>query len=348
MTTIENSLTDYFPKKIWETLIQRTKIVWFLIDFSFLFLLIFQTSIQGVLLAAMWVLFIGLNLTSFFLQFRFSMGKLATNWDDMDYTGLIKKDFHFVTKEGIKNYAYIYHSNSIDLQKDLTPRKTIIGFHGWGAHHREMDRYCLPIVLKENYVYFTFDARGQGQTPGDKSDFAQIEDADDFIDLVLQQPYVDKKNVVVVGMSLGAAKTAVTAYPHPDIKAVAMLSGPFDLVLSKKIMTLQEKIIFKLFGYSFAIPEEDLRKYSGINYFKPEGILLRGDSEPTPNHKRVLLLANRDDPTVRVVNTERAIETLNLLPENYHIYAHGRHCFEGNEYFVSLEIADFVRKVMAD
>ncbi|WP_371803171.1 alpha/beta hydrolase family protein [Candidatus Lokiarchaeum ossiferum] len=346
--TIENSLHDYFPKKIWKTLILRIKLVWILLDLALLCLLIFQSKIQGFLLASIWTLFIGLNLTSFFLLFHLSMGTLATNWDDMDYSDLIKRDFHFVNKDGLKNYAYIYHSKAIDLQKDLSPQKTIIGLHGWGSHHREMDRYCLPIVLKENYVYFTYDARGQGQTPGNKSDFEQVEDAEDFIELVLKQPFVDKKNIVVVGMSLGAAKTAVVAYPHPDIKAVVMLSGPFDLVLTKKIMTVQEKIIFKLFGYSFAVPEEDLMKYSGTNYFKPEGIILRGDTEPTPNHKRVLLLANRNDPTVRVINTERAIEALNLPPENYHIYAHGRHCFEGNEYFVSLEIADFIRKVMAN
>ncbi|QEE15016.1 alpha/beta hydrolase family protein [Promethearchaeum syntrophicum] len=345
-THIESTLHDFYPQRIWTTLIHRIKIIWLLIDISFLVTLVFQNQLSGWILFITWMLFIGLNLVSFFLIFRLNLGMIATNWDNIEYTGLIKRDFRFITSNGVRNYAYIYYPENFDLESDLSPRKTIIGLHGWGSHHREMDRYCLPIIKKENYLYFTFDARGQGQTPGNKSDFGQIEDAREFLELVLKQPYVDKKNVVVVGMSLGAAKTAVVAYPHPNIKAVVMLSGPFDLLLTKKIMTLKERIIFALFGYNFSVPDEDLRKYSGINYFKPEGIILQGDTQPTPNHDRVLLLANRDDPTVKVVNTEKAIEKLQLKHENYRIFKRGHHCFEGNEYFVALEMADFIRKMM--
>ena len=86
----------------------------------------------------------------------------------------------------------------------------------------------------------------------------------------------------------------------------------------------------------------NLKKYCGINYFKPEGITLLNQKLPTPNEDRVFLAANRYDRGVNWTQTAEAIEKLNLPPENYRIFNKGDHRFEGNEFFLAVDIFQFL------
>ncbi|TFG16259.1 MAG: alpha/beta fold hydrolase [Promethearchaeota archaeon] len=272
--------------------------------------------------------------------------KIATLWDDFEYKKLVKQPFNFKAKDGMKQFAYIYIPESINLENTSKKLPAVIGLHGWGSHHREMDRYCLPIVQKNQCIYYTYDSVGQGLTPGDKSDFRQINDCQDFIDTIAALPYIDRKKIVVVGMSLGAMKAAVVAYPHPDVRGIIMMSGAYDLVYTKNRMSKLEYLLFKWNGFKFPNDEKELKKYSAVNYFRAEGICLRDDVEPTPNSARVFIMANKNDPVVRYENTLKAIQSLNLPPENYSIFEKGGHCFEGNEYWVANEINTFIKAIL--
>lgn len=350
---IRSELHDFSPKQDFQTRVRKWKILIAVIYLflGILFILTTSTTLSSTSRTWMRPVFITLFLllipVSLYALLLIKTGALATNWDDMDYSGLTKRDLDFTTSDGVHHFAYIYYPSSLDLESLKTPLPTIIGFHGWGSHHREMDRYCLPSVRSHGYLYFTFDAYGQGQTPGDKNDLTQIDHAREFIDLVYSIPFVDKSQIVVVGMSLGAAKAAVVAYPNPKVKGVVLLSGPYNLVHTQKFMTWGERLLFLIGGFKLSTDQEILKKYSGIEYFRAEGVQLEGEDTVTPNSERVFLLANCDDPTVRVKSTLEAIEKLHLPPSNYRLYPHGRHCFEGNEYYVALDIEGFIQRLLS-
>ncbi|MBN2156809.1 MAG: prolyl oligopeptidase family serine peptidase [Candidatus Lokiarchaeota archaeon] len=183
-------------------------------------------------------------------------------------------------------------------------------------------------------------------TPGDKSDFRQIDDCKDFIDTVAALPYVNRNKIMVVGMSLGATKAAVVAYPHPDVRGIIMMSGAYDLLFTKNSMSKLEYLLYKANGFKFPNDDKELEKYSAVNYFKAEGICLRDEVKPTPNNARVFMMANKNDPVVKYENTLNAIQLLNLPPENYSIFEKRGHYFEGNEYWVAIEINSFIQAVL--
>lgn len=326
----------------------RTKFALFLVWSAILLIIILFIILTNVDQRqerdALLILIIIFAILSLFNCIFFVLFTIPTQWDDFDYSDFIKTDFDFTSSYGLKHRAFFYTRRDIDIDKDPSPKPTIIGLHGWGSHHREMDRYCLPTILQEGYLYFSYDARGQGKTPGNKNDLKQVDEAKEFIDKVLSLPYVDKKRVAVVGMSLGANKAAIAAYPNSNIKLVVMLSGPYDLGFTLKSMPFFMKIAYILLGFKVNHKVEDLQKYSGINYFKPDGIILAGNTTPTPNSNRVFLTACKKDMIVNYKNAVMAAEKLNLPPSNYKIFNNGGHIFKGNEWTLSVLVYKFIKE----
>ncbi len=350
---VKDTLHDFSPLDDYKKSMRSLEAIWCVLFVSFIAFLLTNTLSILEFNWIFWAFVVALFIGFWGVLFMLSMGKIATNWDDMDYNELIKRDVDFRARDGKKLFAYIYYRKNLEEQLGLNDREkfnkkppkklpTIIGFHGWGAHHREMDRYCLPTVFHKDCLYFTFDSVGQGQTPGDKNDFRQFDDCEEFIAQVRDLPIVDERNIIVVGMSMGAAKTAVTAYPNPDVKAVAMLSGPYDYIATLGNITFTQKFLFFLSRSNLNQPREKLIEYSGVSYFKREGIVLRGEKKPTPNKERVFLAANMDDPVVNWRSTKKAIDMLNLPPENYRIFEKGNHCFESGEYYLSVDLYRFL------
>lgn len=337
-------LHDYNLKKSQN----RTKVVIFLIWFIFLATILVYIQITKVDLPQerfhLVILIIIFAVLSLFNAIFLVLLTIPTQWDDFDYSDFIKTDFDFTSSFGLKHRGFFYTRKDVDIDRDPSPKPTIIGLHGWDSHHREMDRYCLPTILQEGYLYFTYDARGQGKTPGNKNDLRQVDEAKEFIEKVLGLPYVDKKRVAVIGMSLGANKAAIVAYPNPYVKLVAMLSGPYDLGFTLKSMPFFMKIIYIFLGFKINHKADDLQKYSGINYLDPNGVILNGDLTSTPNSKRVFLAACKKDKIVNYKNTEMAVEKLNLPPSNYKIFNSGGHIFEGNEWTLSVLIYKFIKE----
>lgn len=143
---------------------------------------------------------------------------------------------------------------------------------------------------------------------------------------------------------MGAAKASVCAYPNPDVKLVLMFSGPFNYPMTVEKMGKLEKIGYVFSKFKLDHPNATLEKYSGINHFKPEGIVLTGGDEPTPNSERVFLSANMTDSLVHPQNTIDAIEKLNLPESNYRLYKSGGHGHEGNEWSLAVAIYKFIKE----
>jgi dienelactone hydrolase len=344
MTEIE--LIDFYPKETFKKSVRNVKLLYFTIYSFILISAMFffsPTGFRFIIFILLWVLGIIVYILN---NMALEVCIIATNWDDVDYTGFQKRNIEFQKTDSINHFAYLYVPSGLEISTAKSP--AIIGFHGWNSHHREMDRYCLPTAKSENYLYFTMDARGQGNTKGDKNDIAQFNDAVKFIDMVASLPYVDSTKIAVVGMSMGGARASYAAYDHPYVRALVLLSGPYDLYYTRYHMTRSQTIIFNLSGCKFPKTDEGLKLYSGMNKFTAEGIKLAYTNKPVPNSERVYMAASLDDPVVTPVNTQNAIKKLNLPPSNYRIYPKGKHCFEGGEYFLSVDIYRFLTKCLKD
>ncbi|MHA1339222.1 MAG: alpha/beta hydrolase family protein [Promethearchaeota archaeon] len=278
----------------------------------------------------------------------YSSIKVSMEWLDFDYSYVEKKPFEFISSDGIRHNAFVYIKKGLNLDlmedKPQTKLPAIIGFHGTYASHRKMDRFCVPIVNELGYLYFIYDARGEGNTPGNKNDPRTIDDAAEFIEHVKKFPLVDQKRIAVIGTSMGAVKAAIHGYPNPDVKVVILLWGPYDLKLSLQKLNKLNRLLFKLLGYDFNRNEDLLEKYSAINYFKKEGVVLKGDSQPTSNSERVFLIAKKDDKFVTYENTLKAVEILNLDEKNYRIFQKGGHSHHRNAWAICAAIFNFIKE----
>ncbi len=335
-------LHDSNPKQRWDNKHSLRKILWFVIYISLMIIIAFIKFENPFLKALILILITLLGVLFYFIMKKLENEFIPSIWDDIDYSGIIKKDFPFEPIPGEKIYAYIYHYDGIKLDTSQEKFPAIIGVHGWGASHREMDRYCLPFVKNRDVVYFTYDALGQGLSSGDKADFRQFDNVKKFIDRICSLPYVDKSRIGLIGMSLGAAKSSVAAYNHPYIKSLVLLSGLYDLHKHFNSIPKISRLILSRKLRKMNMNSANLKKYSGIYYFKPEGIVLFNQKFPTPNKERVFLASNRYDRGINWSQTAEAIEKLNLPPENYCIFMKGDHRFEGNGYFLSVEIFQFL------
>jgi hypothetical protein len=340
-------LHDYCPDANYRRNLKILTITWvLLIIMTVLFSVLFMLGSLSLGLQIVFWLLISLDLVvPALLLLAIYFLRIVRLWDNMDYDGLTKVDYLFTTSDGLKHCAYLYHREGVNIHNDPKPRPTIIGIHGYMGYHRIMDRYCLPTVREardEEYLFFSFDVRGHGKTPGDRNDLRQFYDAKEFINQVKNDPLVDKKRICMAGMSLGGSKVAVLGYKDPEIKLLILLSSTLDFKMTKENMRKGTKIMFKLLGFPLEASEQKFQEVNAFNHFHPDGVVLQGHSEPTPNSNRVFMACNLDDPLVPPENTLKAIEVLKLPPENYRIFKKGKHIFESNEWLLSAALFNFI------
>jgi len=316
-------------------------IMWFLVAI-FLIIFIYLQYTQQIELFGVSLLLLIILLVFSYIMFRYyKRWHYTTLFDDMDYANIRKLSLDFYSND-ILHAAYLCLPSDIADSESLPIMPAVIGFHGWGAYHRRMDRFCLPHVRKNRYYYFTFDSRGHGLTPGSKADMRSFKACQDFIKFVSAFKFVKQDRIAIVGTSLGSATAAYAGYKNPNVKALALMAGPFDLVLTlqkwPKIIRMWEKIppltnISKI-----------LEHYSTMKLFDPEGIDNADNSSKIPNSERVFLACCLDDTLVTCENTKQAIERLRLPSANYRIFTKGKHLNIGNEFDLAVDVFDFITK----
>jgi alpha-beta hydrolase superfamily lysophospholipase len=118
---------------------------------------------------------------------------------------------------------------------DAGPRKAIVLFHR-GHEHSGRIAHLVDEVGLPDFDFFAWDARGHGQSPGERGDspsFAtSARDVQTFCDHIGATYGIDEENLAVVAQSVGAVIAATWVHDYaPRIRALVLASPAFKVKL---------------------------------------------------------------------------------------------------------------------
>ncbi|MBC8543738.1 alpha/beta hydrolase family protein [Bianquea renquensis] len=169
---------------------------------------------------------------------------------------------------------------------------TVIFSHGFGGNYQVGTQYAEALAAK-GYVVYCFDFCGG--SPGSRSDGSTLEmsvfteqaDLEAVIEMMKEQPFVDSRNIFLMGTSMGGAVSAITAAAHEDeIQGAILLYPAFILVDDAKEQFDSTAdipdtyyLMWMTVGRIFA---EDLLEYDiygAISAYKKDVLLIHGDAD---------------------------------------------------------------------
>ena len=181
----------------------------------------------------------------------------------------------------------------------------VIFSHGFGGTHSVGTQYAEALAQK-GYVVYCFDFCGG--SPGSRSDGSTLEmsvfteqaDLEAVISMMQGLPYVDSRNLFLMGTSQGGAVSAITGAAHPDeIRGMVLLYPAFVLADNAN----------ELFQSADEIPDTYYFLWMNVGraYFEP---LLGYDiyAEIAAYDSDVLLIHGDADSIVPLSCSERALE----------------------------------------
>lgn len=193
---------------------------------------------------------------------------------------------------------------------------TVIFSHGFGGNYQVGTQYAEALAAK-GYVVYCFDFCGG--SPGSRSDgstmkmsvFTEQADLEAVIDMMQKQPFVDSKNIFLMGTSMGGAVSAITAAAHEDeIQGAILLYPAFVLVDDAK----------EQFDSTADIPDTYYHMWMTVGRVFAEDLLDYDIYGATSAYKKDVLLIHGDaDGIVPLSYSEKAVETydsarLEVLP----------------------------------
>lgn len=137
----------------------------------------------------------------------------------------------FKTHDGTELFYQHWRSTA---SKSKT-RKAILLFHRGHEHSGRMAHLVEELQLPE-FDFFAWDARGHGESPGERGDApsfsACVKDIQYFVQHIQQRYSIDSKNIAVVAQSVGAVMAATWVHDYaPKIRALCLASPAFDIKL---------------------------------------------------------------------------------------------------------------------
>ena len=114
-------------------------------------------------------------------------------------------------------------------------KKAIVMFHRGHEHSDRMSHIVRELGL-DNYHFFAWDARGHGNSPGERG-FAPsvahvVKDIDSFITYLSLTYKIPVKNMIILGQSVGAVSVATWLHDYaPKVKAAILASPAFKVKL---------------------------------------------------------------------------------------------------------------------
>lgn len=137
------------------------------------------------------------------------------------------------------------------------PRAAVVLNHGFGGSHTEQGCFVrlARTLATAGFHVFALDRTGQGDSDGEFFDVTVARDLADvnaIIDYVLSREDVEKTNLHLVGLSMGAVLTTlVAAQRNKDIKSITCMSTAAAFVDEIKSGKLQGKdvSVIKTQGY---------------------------------------------------------------------------------------------------
>ena len=131
---------------------------------------------------------------------------------------------------------FYQHWESIS-QKNIpnAKKKAIILFHRGHEHSGRMAHLIDELKLAD-FDFFAWDARGHGDSPGERGDApsfsACVKDIQYFLQHIQQQYGIDENNIAIIGQSVGAVLSATWVHDYaPKIRALCLASPAFDIKL---------------------------------------------------------------------------------------------------------------------
>ncbi len=188
----------------------------------------------------------------------------------------MKKEISFKNNKGQTLRGDLY----VPEKKYKLKYPTVIVCHGLGGNKDAQNKVDLAEALfKQGFIVLRFDYSGHGKSEGDYADLTVTQEVNDVkaaIEALYDLPKVDKKNLGLVGHSLGGTVTIIEAATDSRIKSAVSIAAVVDMIkplnlfvgpnnLKKWPATGTVDMAEGKLKYEFMI---DFRKYNVLAYAK--------------------------------------------------------------------------------
>lgn len=211
-------------------------------------------------------------------------------------------DFTKLSTPQYKEAAFTDIKNTVALKgwyfEAVNSDKTIILAHGYTSNSFQFDEKAIDMIksfIDNGYNMLTFDFRASGLSGGKTSTVGYYEQNDllGAINYVKQQ---GSKHIVLLGVSMGASTSIITASKSKDVDAV-IADTPFSNLKSYLNEGLPK------WSHIPAILNQPTllaaRLFSGVDVSKVDSLKALKDLSPRP----LLLIHSANDPTISISNS---------------------------------------------
>ena len=237
-----------------------------------------------------------------------------------------------------ENISFLSDQDSLQLEGWFIPspasNRVILFVHGKSYHRANPDIGMLEVaeaLVKNGYNIVMFDLRGYGESQGKRFSLGYFEHRDlkGAVEHVLSRGFRPDQ-IGVIGWSMGAATTMITAGMTPEIKAVVMDSGYADLVDILEVQVPRESGLPPVFTFGIL---RMLRVLYGINLYSVRPVesvsrmldrhifIIHGEADslvPVEHAKRLFALkANQPGNEVWLLPGVGHVDAYQSEPEEY-------------------------------
>lgn len=134
-------------------------------------------------------------------------------------------------------------------------KRTILLFHR-GHEHSDRMAHLVEELNFTDYDFFAWDARGHGNSPGERGDAPSfstcVKDIQSFVEHIQKTYGIAEQNIAVIGQSVGAVLAATWVHDYaPKIRALCLASPAFDIKLYVPLAEPGLRVLEKLRGNFF-------------------------------------------------------------------------------------------------
>lgn len=210
-------------------------------------------------------------------------------WDRSisEFPGLRAEKYRFRSDGGQKLAGYRYY------RKGQKVKAVVILAHGLGIGGQRAYMDTASCLTRHGFMVFGFDCTGVDGSEGDSMGGTQqgVMDLDHAIDFVEQNKTMKKYPLLLFGHSWGAYCAGAVLHYHPEVKAVAAVSG-FDNPMAYMRGTLQGKHLGLLSSYFMpAVKLKEWRDDGGVKAYSASEGFAAADAD-------IMIIHSSDDPNV--------------------------------------------------
>lgn len=157
----------------------------------------------------------------------------------------------FISHDGCQLFYRYWHA----IKNDTNRSPAIVLFHR-GHEHSGRVTHLVDELNLPDYQIFAWDARGNGQSEGDRGDapnFATlIKDANCFIEHIIQEYHLRQEDIAIIAQSVGAVIASAWVHDYvPKIRALVLGSPAFSVKLYVPLAVPSLKLLYSLKGNFF-------------------------------------------------------------------------------------------------